>query len=115
MELKIGGKNYELSYGLSFINSLDNIYTQDMSGVQLGMGVEMLNTYLELGRPTALYNAIKAGTSHLNSQPANSDIERYLEDVAVEDDDKYENLFDDIKKGMEQAPFLKRALKNMSK
>ena len=82
MELTINGKNYELKFGLGFINAIDNIYTQEMHGVSFGMGLELLNTYLRLGRPTALFNVIKAGTSHLNSKPSNADIESYLEDLA---------------------------------
>ena len=113
MELDINGKKYELRYGLSFINALDNLYTQDMNGVEFGMGIEMLNAYLDLGRPTALFNAIKAGTSHLKSKPSNDGIENFLEDIAMSDDDKYEKLFDQLKEEIEQAPFLKRALQNM--
>jgi len=113
MELKINGKDYELRFGLSFINAIDNIYTQEMHGVEFGMGLEMLNTYLGLGRATALYNVIKAGTSHLNSKPSNNDIENYLEELATADNKDYDNLFDDIKGAMSQAPFLKRTMKNL--
>src|SRR5690625_4351127 len=113
MELDINGKKYELRYGLRSINALDNLYTQDMNGVEFGMGMEMLNAYLDLGRTTALLNAIKGGTSHLKSKPSNDDIENFLEDIAMSDEDKYEKLFDQLKEEIEQAPFLKRALQNM--
>lgn len=113
MELEIGGKKYELRFGLSFINTVDGIYVQEHkgSGMGIGMGIEMIEMYMELGRPTALYNAIKAGTSHLNSKPSNYDIEAYLEDLAEQDNDEYEKLFDQLKEAMDQAPFLKRTKK----
>lgn len=113
MNLTINGKEYELKFGISFINAIDNMYTQDMKGIQFGMGLEMVNTYLSLGRPTAVMNVIKAGASHLNSKPSTADIESYLEELAMSDDGEYEQLFDDINEAMKQAPFLKRALKNM--
>lgn len=113
MELTINEKVYELKFGLSFINAIDNIYTQKMHGVEFGMGLEMLNTYLGLGRPTALYNVISAGTSHLNSKPSNTDIELYLEDLAESENEDYENMFDEVGEAMKQAPFLRRTMKNL--
>lgn len=115
MELKIGGKEYELRFGIKFINELDNTYKQNMDGAEFGMGIEMLNAYLEMGRPTALYNAILAGTAHLKSKPSRNKVEEYLEELAMQEDEAYEQLFDQMKEEIEQAPFLKRALKNMKK
>lgn len=114
MELTIGKKEYQLKFGLSFINAIDNIYTQDMNGLDFGVGLEMLNTYMGLGRPTALMNAIKAGTSHMGSKPSNADIEAYLEELASSDDGRYESLFKNLTETMEQAPFLKRTLNDLN-
>lgn len=115
MKLVICGTTYELKFGISFINAIDNMYKQNVHGVEFGLGIELLNTQLEMGRPTALFNAIKAGTSHLDSKPSNHDVESYLEGLALSDGDDYENLFDGLKESMEQAPFLKRALNQMKK
>lgn len=112
MNITISGKEYELKFGLSFINAMDNLYTQEMSGVQFGMGLEMMNTYLELKRPTALQNVIKAGTSHLKSVPSNEDIETYLEEVFVEGGQ--EELFEEVKVATEQAPFLRQTVKSLT-
>lgn len=111
MKMTIGGTEYELRFGLSFINGLDNIYTQEMSSVKFGMGLEMMNTYLELKRPTAIANIIKAGTSHLNSVPSNEDIETALEEVFEKGEQ--EKLFDDVKVAIEQAPFLRQTIKGL--
>lgn len=112
MELTINDKNYELKFGLSFINTLDNIYTQTAEGMTFGIGIEMLQAYLSMGRPTALANAIKAATSHLNSKPSNNDLEAYLETLAEKDEKEFDKLFDEIEESMQTAPFLKRALQN---
>lgn len=111
MNLEIGGKNYELRFGLSFINEIDNLYTQSMNGIEFGMGIEMMSSYLGLRRPTALNNVIKAGVSHLNSKPSNADIEAYLEGVF--EAGKHEELFKEIEVATEQAPFLKQTIKGL--
>lgn len=111
MELEIGKKTYELRYGLSFIEAIDKLYTQEMSGVQFGMGLEMVSTYMGLRRPTALQNVIKAGTSHLNSKPSNDDIESYLESVFIAE--KQEDVFKQVEVEMERAPFLKQTMKGL--
>lgn len=113
MKLKINDQEYELHFGLKFINTLDNIYTQEISGVKFGMGVEMMNTYLAMKHPQALLNVIKAGTSHLNSKPTEKDIENHLEKLAVED--KLNDLFDEVQETAKQAPFLKHKMKQMEK
>ena len=108
MELEIGKKTYELQFGLSFINEMDNLYTQNMNGIDFGMGLEMMQAQIEMKRPTVLLNVIKAGTSHLNSKPSNKAIEEFLEGRAI--NDELGELFDEVKKAAEQAPFLKQAL-----
>lgn len=111
MEIEIGKKTYELKFGLSFIEAIDNIYTQEMSGVSFSMGLEMMSTYMGLRRPTALQNVIISGTSHLNSKPSRSSIETYLEELFSEGNQ--EEMFKQVEVEMEQAPFLKQTMKNL--
>lgn len=112
MELEIGGKNYKLEFGLEFISQLDNMYTQNSNGVEFGIGVEMMATYLEMGRPTVLLSIIKAATGHLKSKPSNKDIESYLADeFNAGNGDK---LFAEFKENTEQSPFLRETFKKMN-
>src|SRR5699024_6811969 len=111
MELKIGEKNYELRFGLSFIREMDMLYTQSMSGVSLGIGLQMMDIYLEIRLVTALANVIKAGISHLNTKPSNDDIEEYLADIFVKEEQ--EKLFKEVEVATEQAPFLKPTIKGL--
>lgn len=111
MILNIGNKEYELRFGIKFIETIDKLYTQERDGIELGLGVELVTVYLNAGRPTALINIIKAGTAHLNSKPSNKAIEEYLEELAKKDDNSYEELFEEVLEAMEQAPFLKRQMK----
>jgi|SRR5690625_239594 len=113
MELTINGKDYELRFGIKAINTLDNLNKQSIEGLEFGVGVEMTNTKLSMGRPQGLVEAIKAGTSHLKSKPSTTDIEEYVEELAESDFEAYDKLFNEIKEAMEQSPFLKKIMKNL--
>jgi|SRR5699024_7816638 len=113
MELKINGKDYKLKFGLKFINLLDNLYSQEISSLKFGMGVEMMNVYLNMKHPQVLVNIIKAGTSHLGSKPSENEIEGYLEELAIEG--KLNDLFESVQKEVKQAPFLKHKIEQIEK
>lgn len=108
MELNINGKNYELSFGIKFIREMDKIHEQDLKGIKMGIGLEMMEAQLSMGRPTALFDVIKCATSHLKSKPSNDDIEAFLEEKAI--NGELESLFEEVGEATKQAPFLKQAL-----
>src|SRR5699024_1208554 len=113
MKLTIGKKEYEMKFGLKFIRQIDKAYTQNIEGMEFAMGLQQLNIYMNMQNPDALYTAIKAGLSHLNTVPSNDQLEEYLEDVFVERKD--EVLFKQVQEAMKQAPFLKRQMENLKK
>ena len=113
MKLTIGKKEYEMKFGLKFIRQIDKAYTQNIEGMEFAMGLQQLNIYMNMQNPDALYTAIKAGLSHLNTVPSNDQLEEYLEDVFVEGKD--EELFKQVQEAMEQAPFLKRQIERLKK
>lgn len=111
MNLVIGGKEYQLEFGLRFIRELDIAYTQKSNGVEFGFGVESAVTYLAMENPTVIYEIIKAGTAHLKSKPSNDDIEAFLVEHA--ENDTLEKLFEDVMEALEKSPFLKRKIKDI--
>lgn len=113
MDLTINGKDYQLQFGLKFIRTLDQTYTQKADGMEFGLGIETAIPYLKMQNPTVLYELIKAGTSHLKSKPSNDDIENELEKFAEEG--KLDKLFKDIEKAMEESAFLKSKMKKFKK
>lgn len=113
MQLTIDKKDYELKFGLKFIRSLDKAYVQKIEGVEFSMGLQQANIYLNMKNVDALSVVIKAALSHLDTHPSNEQLENYLEDVFAQGKD--EELFKDIQKAMEQAPFLKRQMENLKK
>jgi len=111
MNLTIGGKEYELEFGMKFINALDNIYTQSLHGMAFGMGVESLITYLNMENPASLYNGIKAGTAHLKSKPSNDDIEAYITELAEKDE--LGQLYEDFFNALEKAPLVRKKIQTV--
>lgn len=113
MKLLIGGKEYELEFGLDFIAELDKRYTAKQEGLEFGVGVEMATSYLRMKNPTVLEILIKAATSTEKSKPASKDIKAYLEEQAA--NDKLEDLFNQFEDEMTTAPFLKGKLQQFNK
>jgi|SRR5690625_3594527 len=111
MKLEINGKEYELEFGLKFIHEMDNIYTQRLNGVEFGMGLEMMGSYLNMRNPLVLLSVIKAGTAHLKSKPKQNDIEKFLEEKAEKNE--FGRFFDEVEEVLVSAPFLKDKLKRM--
>lgn len=111
MEINLGGKDYELAFGLDFIASLDKTYEQEMGGMKFGLGVETAIPLIKMQNPTVLVSIIKAGTSHMNTKPSNKGVNDFLTDLAVED--KLDAFFNDIESEMSVAPFLKGKMKSV--
>lgn len=104
MKIKINGKEYELRFGIKFNRELDEVYTQSVDGFEFGVGVEKATSYLAMKNNVALFEVIKAGTSHLRQRPTDEEIEQAIEEYG--NDGKLSDLYDDILKAMGNSPFL---------
>lgn len=113
MNLNIGGKDYTLEFGLGFIAEIDKTYTQEMNGIEFGLGIEMVNMYLSNENPLAVFNVIKCATSHLKQKPSNADIEAFLSEQGQSG--KLSKFTEDLIKHMRDEPFLKAKFKKMDK
>lgn len=109
MNVKIGGREYELRFSLDAINYLDHVYTIDANGVKIGDGIQELTVYLNLRNPTALYHAIKAGTIREKQKPSNEEIETFLEEAG--ENGGLEKLADDFLSLLRRQPLTKAAVK----
>jgi len=114
MKLTIGGKEYELRFGILFNNLLDNFYTQTVDGMEFGMGVEMAYTYLSNENPGAVFNVIKAATGHLNQKPSNDDIEAFIAEQSTADKG-LDKFCKELINEMTDSPFLKSKLQKIEK
>jgi len=62
MNLTINKKDYELKFGLDFINFLDKKYYIEQDGFKLGQGLTYVVLQAELGNPLILLDLIMAAT-----------------------------------------------------
>ena len=62
MNLTINNQQYDLTFGLDFINHLDKKYYIDQNGFKIGQGLTYVKVQLELGNPLILIDLIVAGT-----------------------------------------------------
>lgn len=109
MNLKINGIDYELHFGLDFIAALDRKYYVTESGFQLGQGLTMTVSYIELGNPTILLDLIQAATITQKQKPTLSEIKHFIEND-VED---VEALMQDFLSALEATAITKLMMKKM--
>lgn len=112
MELKIGGKEYLLKFGILFNRKLDEAYTQNIDGMEFGMGVEAVYVYLSTENIDGIFNTIRSATAHLKSVPSDADLETYIEERAIADKG-LSKLSKELLEGMKESPFFSSKLKNM--
>lgn len=113
MKIEIGNKEFELRFGIKFIDALDKIYaiTEKKSGVEFGAGLMMLGAQIEMKNPLAVFNTIKCALSHLNSKPSYADLEAFVESEYVKDEGV--SLLEELKSELGKHPFTAPTFKKM--
>ncbi|WP_077706595.1 tail assembly chaperone [Virgibacillus dokdonensis] len=112
MEFTINEKVYELKFGIKFIRELDKVYEVDYQGMKFGMGVNMAFMNLQQWNPVAIHAVIRAAISYLDTTPSNSQIEKAIEQYALENDG-LEELFTALKDALGKSPVMKDTIKQM--
>jgi len=107
MNLAINGKDYELYFGLDFINHLDKKYYIEQNGFKLGQGLTYTIAQIELGNPSILFDLIIAATLTGN-KPKPEDVKKYIESGA-----DIEVLMDDFLLALEKAPTTRFTMKKL--
>lgn len=111
MIVEINEKEYELYFGMDFIESLNHLYGFESNGVKLDMGgLKLLQSAMAMKDVIAIRNIIKAATSTLKSKPSNKDLDKYVMDRIIEEglDEVYVEFEEEIKK----QPFLNALMKS---
>lgn len=111
MNLNINGKDYELHFGLDFIAALDRKYVVSQSGFQIGQGLTMVTSYIEMGNPTILTDLIQAATITEKSKPTVPEIKQFLE----HDVQDLEGLMNDFLSALETNAMTGLMMKKMKK
>ena len=113
MKFKIDGKEYQLEFGMKFINELDKRYAVDYQGFKFGMGVNMAFMYLNQYNPTVLQNIISAAVSHEKNKPSEKKIEESIVQYAIENDG-LDKLFEQLLDELGKSPLLKSTIQRFA-
>ena len=107
MNLVINGKDYELYFGLDFINYLDKKYFVEQNGFKLGQGLTYTVAQIELGNPSILVDLIVAGTITGNKVKP-EDAKLFIETQA-----DIEALMNDFLLSLEKSPVTRFNMKKL--
>lgn len=119
MILTINGREFNLAFGMDFLDYLNkaNSISMEVEGQQMSTGIGgagLVGNTLESRLPSTLRLLIKAGTSHLKFKPSNDDISEYINGlISVEENeggeltynkDEYNAIFDEIQAELKKQP-----------
>lgn len=83
----INGKDYDLRFGLRFLEEAQNVYCKDGAMIDgeiiklnIGWGANMLAAHLKTYSAPAIASCILCATAHLMEQPTIDDIDTYIVD-----------------------------------
>ena len=107
MNVTINNKNYDLYFGLDFINFLDKKYYIEQNGFKLGQGLTYAIAQIELGNPLILLDLITAATV-TGSKPNAEDMKKYIETEA-----DIEVLMTDFLDSLEKSPTTRFTMKKL--
>ena len=106
MNLTINGKEYELKFGLDFINHLDKKYFIEQNGLKIGQGLISVIAQIEIGNPAILLDLITAAT--LKGKPKVEEIKKFIENEA-----DIEGLMVSFLSELEKSPMTRFTLKKL--
>ena len=107
MNLVINGKDYELYFGLDFINYLDKEHYIEQDGFKIGHGLTTIVTQIEMGNPVVLVDLILAATI-TGARPKLVDVKKFIETEA-----DIEVLMNDFLHVLKKTPITRFNLKKM--
>jgi len=109
MILKIGERDYTLRFGLGFLREMHKLHSAELEGIKTGYGaMTLLNAGQALNDPMAFVDIIKAGTVTEAQKPSNEAIEKFLEDLIL--NDEYDKIINEIVAELKASPLLKKAM-----
>ena len=109
MILNIGGKDYTLRFGIGFLREMNKLHSVEMEGMKTGYGaMTMFNAGRAMNDPLALVDLIKSATVTEAQKPSNDAIEKFLEDLIV--NEKYDQTIEEIMNELKASPLLKKAM-----
>jgi hypothetical protein len=108
MKIKINSKEFELNFGVRFVNELDHVAAlKTFNGVEFGMGLTKSIPALKAYDPAVLAKVLYSSTVLCSPRPGLEDIYDFIDSPATD----IEKLFDDVNAELIKSNALKVALK----
>lgn len=112
MQIKINDKDYQLFFGLDFLEWCEDNEGMKVEGVNLGIGgFNMIYSKLEMHDPVTVMKIIKGATNTHKSKPSRKDIEAFL--VELLEEDKFEEFVEEVISELKKQPFTKVQIKQI--
>ena len=111
MVITLNGRDYSLYFSIAGIDYLDREYYVEASGVKFGFGVGMVYQQIAMKNVVGIFNAIKACL--INKNVKDDVIEGYI--VKVAEDDKLEELCEELIDELKKQPLTRKAVSDLTK
>ena len=112
-KLEINGKSYLLTFGLKFLELLNEKYAINTpDGIPLNLGLARAYTDFEVGNPVVIRDMIVFATVTNVNRPSEEEIEEWLYSQ-LDDEETSNKLFQDFFEYLKLAPGAKRFLANV--
>lgn len=105
-QIEIGGKVFDLSFGIDFIREMDKRYQIDAQGFPLGAGLQSAVIYLVQESPVVLEDIILSATNTLKSMPSKKAISEWIEEQS--EANTLEQVYEDFLSTLKTAPMTKK-------
>lgn len=116
MIIDINGKECEIIFGFEAIDYLDKKYPLEIQGLkQLGQGIQNTYNYLTKASPTAICEAIYAGTITEKDRASMSKIKEKVMQVATENENGLQELADELVEELKKQPLTKGVISKLEK
>ncbi|MBF0747285.1 hypothetical protein IR073_06470 [Gemella sp. 19428wG2_WT2a] len=110
MQLTINNKNYNLHFGLGFLQEMNKRKSTSFDGMSTGYGaLALLSIGSMLQDPLAVVDVIKAATAQALQKPSNEDLEIFLNEKA--ENGQLDKLIFDLFEEIKKSPLLRYAMK----
>lgn len=112
MNVNISGKDYDLHFGLDFLEFCEDTGGMKVDGVNIGIGgFNMMFSKLEMFDPVTVMKVIQGGTNTYKSKPSKANIEELL--IEKIESDSYEEFVEEILAELKKQPFTKVQIKKI--
>lgn len=112
MNLTIANKEYDLHFGLDFLEYCEDIGGMKVDGVNIGIGgFNMMFSKLEMSDPVTVLKVIQGGTNTYKSKPSKADIEALL--IEKIEADSYQDFVEELLSELKKQPFTKVQIKKI--